>query len=62
MRQFQPERVSPFRMPYWFRWVALACALFLTFDYFVGGWNSPDRDATSNWNSRSISSTTPGRP
>ena len=42
MRQFQPERVSPFRMPYWFRWVALACALFLTFDYFVGGWNSPD--------------------
>ena len=42
MRQFQPERVSPFRLPYWFRWVALACALFLTFDYFVGGWNSPD--------------------
>jgi hypothetical protein len=29
-------------MPGWFRWIALACALFLTFDYFVGGWNSPD--------------------
>jgi hypothetical protein len=42
MRQFQPERVSPFRMPGWFRWVALACALFLTFDYVVGGWNSPN--------------------
>ena len=28
-------------MPGWFRWIALACALFLTFDYFVGGWNSP---------------------
>ena len=25
-----------------FRWIALACALFLTFDYFVGGWNSPN--------------------
>ena len=36
LRQFRPERVSPFRMPGWFRWVALACALFLTFDYFVG--------------------------
>ena len=42
MRQFRPERVSPFRMPGWFRWVALAVALFFTFDYFVGGWNSPD--------------------
>jgi amino acid transporter len=42
LRQFRPERVSPFRMPGWFRWIALACALFLTFDYFVGGWNSPD--------------------
>ncbi len=29
-------------MPDCFRWIALACALFLTFDYFVGGWNSPD--------------------
>ncbi len=42
LRQMRPERVSPFRMPGWFRWVALAIALFLTFDYFVGGWNSPD--------------------
>ncbi len=42
IRQFRPETVSPFRMPRFFRWVALACALFLTFDYFVGGWNSPD--------------------
>ena len=29
-------------MPGFFRWIALACALFLTFDYIVGGWNSPD--------------------
>ncbi len=42
MRQFRPQKVSPFRMPGWFRWVALAVAMFLTFDYFVGGWNSPD--------------------
>jgi hypothetical protein len=42
LRQFRPERVSPFRMPGWFRWLALVVALFLTFDYFVGGWNSPD--------------------
>jgi amino acid transporter len=42
MRQMQPERISPFRMPEFFKWIALACALFLTFDYFVGGWNSPD--------------------
>jgi amino acid transporter len=42
MRQMQPERSSPFRMPGWFRFLALACALFLTFDYFVGGWNSPN--------------------
>ena len=42
LRQFRPERVSPFRLPGWFRWVALVVALFLTFDYFVGGWNSPD--------------------
>jgi amino acid transporter len=42
MRQLQPERKSPFRMPGFFRWVALACGLFLTFDYFVGGWNSPN--------------------
>ncbi len=24
LRQFRPERVSPFRMPGWFRWIALA--------------------------------------
>jgi amino acid transporter len=42
MRQFQPERKSPFRMPEFFKWVALACALFLTFDYIIGGFNSPD--------------------
>ena len=42
IRQMRSERVSPFRMPSWFRWIALTCALFLTFDYIVGGWNSPD--------------------
>jgi amino acid transporter len=42
LRQLRPDTVSPFRMPAWFRWIALICALFLTFDYFVGGWNSPD--------------------
>jgi amino acid transporter len=42
MRQLQPERVSPFRLPAFFRWIALACAIFLTFDYFVGGFNSPN--------------------
>jgi amino acid transporter len=42
MRQMQPDRISPFRMPNFFRWIALACALFLTFDYVVGGFNSPN--------------------
>ena len=42
LRQFRSERVSPFRMPGWFRWIALVCGLFLTFDWIVGGWNSPD--------------------
>ena len=42
MRHLQPERKSPFRMPGFFKWIALACALFLTFDYVVGGYNSPD--------------------
>jgi amino acid transporter len=42
MRQLQKDRFSPFRMPGWFRWVSLTCALFLTFDYFVGGWNAPN--------------------
>jgi hypothetical protein len=42
MRQLQPERISPFRMPEFFKWIALACALFLTFDYIIGGYNSPN--------------------
>jgi amino acid transporter len=42
MRQFRPDMVSPFRLPAFFRWIALACGLFLTFDYVVGGWNSPN--------------------
>lgn len=42
LRQMRPEMKSPFRMPEFFKWIALACALFLTFDYFVGGWNSPN--------------------
>jgi amino acid transporter len=42
MRQFQPDRVGPFRMPGWFRWVALACGIFLGIDYFAGGWNAPE--------------------
>jgi amino acid transporter len=42
MRQFRPEMVSPFRLPAFFRWIALGCGLFLTFDYVVGGWNSPN--------------------
>ncbi len=42
MRQFRKDQVSPFRLPGFFRWIALACGLFLTFDYFVGGWDSPN--------------------
>jgi len=42
IRQFRSDAVSPFRMPGWFRWIALACGLFLGFDYFVGGWNAPE--------------------
>lgn len=42
IRQFRPESVAPFRLPGWFRFVALACALFLGFVYFVGGWDSPN--------------------
>lgn len=41
MRQFQPERVSPFRLPGFFKWLALAAAAFLAFTFFVGGWNAP---------------------
>jgi len=42
LRQMRPDLRSPFRMPDYFRWIALGCGLFLTFDYFVGGWNSPN--------------------
>jgi len=41
VRQYQPHLVSPFRMPGWFRWIALACGIFLAVDYFIGGWSSP---------------------
>jgi amino acid transporter len=41
VRQFSPEKVSAFRLPGWFRWLALAAGLFLTFVYFVGGWAAP---------------------
>jgi amino acid transporter len=41
VRQTRPELVSPFRMPAAFRWVALLCGAFLTYVYFVGGWNAP---------------------
>jgi hypothetical protein len=42
VRQFRKELISPFRLPAFFRWIALAMAVFLTFVYFVGGWGSPD--------------------
>jgi amino acid transporter len=42
VRQFRKDQVSPFRMPGFFRWIALAMALGLTFVYFAGGWGSPD--------------------
>ena len=42
VRQFQKDKVSPFRLPGYVRWIALAMGLFLTFVYFVGGWGSPD--------------------
>jgi amino acid transporter len=41
MRQFQKDRVSPFRLPAAMRWVALLMAAFFLFTFFVGGWNSP---------------------
>jgi amino acid transporter len=41
MRTFQKDRVSPFRLPGAFRWVALLCAVILAADFIVGGWNSP---------------------
>jgi amino acid transporter len=42
VRQFRKDQVSPFRMPGFFRWIALAMALGLTFVYFVGGWGAPN--------------------
>jgi amino acid transporter len=42
MRQFQKDRVSPFRLPGAFRWVALLVAAFMVFTFVFGGWNSPE--------------------
>ena len=42
MRQFRKDQISPFRLPGWFRWIALVMAIGLTFVYFAGGWGSPD--------------------
>jgi amino acid transporter len=41
LRQLQPERISPFRLPAFSRWIALAAAIFLTVVFIIGGWNSP---------------------
>jgi amino acid transporter len=41
LRQLQPERISPFRLPAFARWIALAAAVLLTVVFVVGGWNSP---------------------
>jgi amino acid transporter len=41
MRQFQPDRISPFRLPGFFRWLALAAAAFFCYVFAFGGWNSP---------------------
>ena len=42
MRQFRKDQISPFRLPGFFRWIALAMGLCLTFVYFAGGWKSPN--------------------
>jgi amino acid transporter len=42
VRQFRKDQVSPFRLPGFFRWIALAMGLGLTYVYFAGGWNSPN--------------------
>jgi amino acid transporter len=42
VRQFRKDQLSPFRMPGYFRWIALLMGLGLTFVYFAGGWGSPD--------------------
>jgi amino acid transporter len=41
MRTFQPQRVSPFRLPGAFRWVSLVLAAYLLVVFVFGGWNSP---------------------
>ncbi len=42
VRQFRKDQISPFRLPGFFRWIALAMGVGLTFIYFAGGWGSPD--------------------
>ena len=42
VRQFRKDQISPFRLPGYFKWIALAMAVGLTFVYFAGGWGSPD--------------------
>jgi amino acid transporter len=42
VRQFRKEEISAFRLPGFFRWIALFIALGLTYVYFAGGWGSPD--------------------
>jgi amino acid transporter len=42
VRQFRKDQISPFRLPGYFRWIALAMAVGLTFIYFFGGWDSPN--------------------
>jgi amino acid transporter len=42
VRQFRKDQVSAFRLPGFFRWIALGMAIGLIFVYFVGGWGSPD--------------------
>ena len=42
VRQFRKDQVSQFRLHSSFKWVALVIAIFLTFIYFAGGWNSPN--------------------
>jgi amino acid transporter len=40
VRQFQKDMVAPFRLPGVFKWLALAGAGFITFEFVIGGWNS----------------------
>jgi amino acid transporter len=42
VRQFRKDQISEFRLPGIFTWIALLMALFLTFVYFAGGWDSPN--------------------